>query len=259
MNWQVHMTNRQRHPNRLLGTVLLGLLAATFATVATADEASPRDAVRAGLEKALPGLKPDSVRPSPVPNLYEVLIGPQVVYVSSDGRYLVQGSIIDLQTQRDLTEPRRRKAVTDAVEAVGEDKMIIFGEGDAQHTVTVFTDIDCGYCRKLHSEIGKFNKAGIRVRYLFFPRAGVKSDSYAKAVSVWCADDRNQALTAAKAGKPVPPKTCDNPVREHMALGEALGVSGTPAIVLPGGKVIPGYVPPDRLAAYLATKQASAE
>jgi len=279
------MTNRRNQLNPLLGpwlagAVLLGLPGSVLPVLAHADEpvsqveqsasrvdgplaqadqTAPRDAVRAALQKVMPGVEPDSVRPSPIANLYEVLIGPHLVYVSADGRYLLQGSIYDLETRQDLTEPRQRKAVVDAIDAVGEDKMIIFGEGDAQHTVTVVTDIDCGYCRKLHSEIDKFNQRGIRVRYLFFPRAGLNSDSYNKAVSVWCAEDRKKALTEAKAGKPVPPRTCDNPVRGHMALADAIGVSGTPAIILPGGKVIPGYVPPDRLAAYLALDQAAAK
>jgi thiol:disulfide interchange protein DsbC len=214
--------------------------------------------IREGLEKVLPGVEPDDIRPAPLNNLYEVVIGPQLVYVSGDGRYLFQGSIVDLESRANLTEPRRRAAVAEAVEAVGEDTMVIFGESDAAHTISVFTDIDCGYCRKLHAEIDAFNEKGIRIRYLFFPRAGVNSDSFNKAVSVWCAEDSQAALTDAKAGKPVPEAKCDNPVEAHMRLGEAAGVSGTPALVLPDGELLPGYVPPSRLAAYLEAKEAGA-
>jgi thiol:disulfide interchange protein DsbC len=224
---------------------------------ALAGEASA-DKVREGLEKVLPGVEPDSIRPAPLDNLYEVVIGPQLVYVSGDGRYLFQGSIVDLQSRTNLTEPRRRAAVAEAVDAEGEENMIIFGKPDSEYTVSVFTDIDCGYCRKLHGEIEAFNDKGIRVRYLFFPRAGVDSDSYNKAVSVWCAEDSQAALTDAKAGKPVPELKCDNPVKEQMRLGEAVGVSGTPALVLPDGELLPGYVPPSRLAAYLEAKKTGA-
>jgi thiol:disulfide interchange protein DsbC len=129
--------------------------------------------------------------------------------------------------------------------------MVIFAPEEYDHTITVFTDIDCGYCRKLHNEIDAFMAEGIRVRYLFYPRAGLGSPSYQKAVSVWCADDRKQALTDAKAGEPLPEKSCENPVADHMALGEAMGVTGTPAILLENGQLVPGYVPAKRMAAIL--------
>ena len=129
--------------------------------------------------------------------------------------------------------------------------MVVFSPEKYDHTVTVFTDIDCGYCRKLHNEMNGYHDNGIRVRYMFFPRAGVGSDSYQKAVSVWCADDRNEAMTQAKQGRPLPEKQCENPVREELLLGRLLGVNGTPAIFLESGEMIPGYVPPDKLKAIL--------
>ena len=133
--------------------------------------------------------------------------------------------------------------------------MIVFApEGKPSYTITVFTDIDCGYCRKLHGEMAGYNAEGIKVQYLFYPRAGEGSPSFAKAVSVWCADDRRTALTDAKAGKSIPDKTCPNPVKEHLELGEKMGVSGTPAIVLENGEMVPGYIPPKRLAAMLKEK-----
>jgi len=123
----------------------------------------------------------------------------------------------------------------------------------------VFTDIDCGFCRRLHSEIGKYNAAGIRIRYLFMPRAGKGSDSYKKAVAVWCAKDRQQAMTDAKAGKDVPAQTCENPVEEHIALADLMGLSGTPTLILPDGELLPGYVPADRLKAMLDEQKAAAK
>jgi thiol:disulfide interchange protein DsbC len=235
-------------PRVALGPVVGGLLA-LIGTAALADDAAT---VKSAVAKALPDAKVDSVLPSPIPGLYEVMIGSQIVYVTADGRYFVDGRIVDLKTREDLTEPRLASVRKAAVDAVPEKDMVIFGPAKYDHTVTVFTDIDCPYCAKMHSQIGQYEAEGIRVRYLFFPRAGARSASYDEAVSVWCSDDRNQALTDAKAGKKIAAKTCDNPVDEHMAVGRQVGVSGTPAIMLETGDMIPGYVEPKRLAQMIA-------
>lgn len=201
------------------------------------------------LKSALGGAEPDSVSELPVPGLYEVLIGSQIIYLTDDGRYAVQGEIIDLDSANNLTETRRSKLRVSAIDAVGENRMIIFepSNGPAKHTATVFTDIDCGYCRKLHREIAAYNDLGIRIRYMMFPRAGLKSESYDKAVTVWCSDDQQQAMTNAKLGEDIGKKTCDNPVASHYQLGQDLGVRGTPSMVLDTGEMVPGYVPADRL------------
>jgi thiol:disulfide interchange protein DsbC len=214
--------------------------------------------IKARLEKIMPGVEPDSIAKAPVAGFHEVVFGPKVVYMSDDGRYLLQANIIDLESEENLTETRRSAAIKSSLDKVGEDNMVIFGDKDAKHTITVFTDIDCGYCRKLHSEIASYNKAGIRVRYLFFPRAGLGSPSYDKAVSVWCASDRKGALTEAKNGKEISAKQCDNPVATHMHLGELMGVNGTPALILPDGEMLPGYVPADRLGKYLEGRDQTA-
>ncbi len=237
----------------LAPVVLLAVIAAVPALAAEDDEAINK--VRANLQTLLPGTAPDSIAPTAVPGLYEVTLGPEIVYTTADGRYLIQGNIIDLEERRDITAPRQRAAKAAAVNAVGEDQMVIFGPKDAAHTITVFTDIDCGFCRKLHSEMDSYNKAGIRVRYLFFPRAGLNSDSYRKAVAVWCAEDRHQAITLAKAGKEIEMKDCPNPVRDHLQLGQRMGVNGTPALVLESGEMLPGYIPAQKLAAYLDSEQ----
>jgi thiol:disulfide interchange protein DsbC len=241
-------------------TLLAGGLLALGSTQAAADKA----AIKKSLAQVLPDYEVDSVYETPVPGLFEVLIGTDVIYVSKDGRYMVQGRMIDLASKEDLTEgsPRlaeaRKKEFKERAEAIkklGPDQMIVFApEGKPTYTITVFTDIDCGYCRKLHGEIAGYNAEGIKVQYLFYPRAGEGSPSFAKAVSVWCADDRRTALTDAKAGKSIPDKTCPNPVKEHLELGEQMGVSGTPAIVLENGEMVPGYIPPKRLAAMLKEK-----
>ncbi len=211
--------------------------------------------IKARLEKLLPEHRIDSIDQTPIKGLFEVIMGPEVIYVSGDGKYMLQGTLVDLANRKDLTEPSRAKARKQAVDRIGEDRMVIFAPDKYEHTITVLTDIDCGYCRKLHREIADYGAAGIRVRYLFFPRAGVDSDSYEKAVAVWCADDRNQAMTDAKAGKSLETKSCENPVGDHMQLGKRLGISGTPTILLENGDVLGGYVPAKDLAATLDTKK----
>jgi thiol:disulfide interchange protein DsbC len=217
--------------------------------------AGPEEDIRASLAQVVPDIKIDSIQPAPVKGLYEVMVGTQLMYVTGDGRYFVDGRIVDLKTREDVTEPRLSGARKKLVDKVGESEMVIFEpSAKTQHTVTVFTDIECGYCRKLHKQIEEYGKEGIRVRYMFFPRAGKGSAAYNEAISVWCAgdsNDRRNALTAAKAGQPIEEKTCDNPVDEHMAIGEQIGLRGTPAIVTETGELIPGYVEPKRLAARL--------
>jgi thiol:disulfide interchange protein DsbC len=225
------------------GLALIGLAAAP-AVVA----GEPAANIRASLAKVLPDYKPTSVQPTPVDGLYQVEIGPQVMFVTGDGRFLIDGAIVDLKTREDITESARGKARMRAIDSIGEEQMIVFDAPNTDHTITVFTDIDCGYCRKLHEQIGGYAAQGIRVRYLFYPRTGTGSPSFDKAVSVWCADDRQAAMTAAKSGQRVENRKCMNPVEKHMELGELMGIRGTPAIVLESGEMVPGYVEPKRLA-----------
>jgi thiol:disulfide interchange protein DsbC len=234
------------------GIALIPLLNLMPAAADTAgDEAVIRKALSAN------GVKLTSVKPSAVPGLYEVIAGALVVYVSADGRYLLQGDLFDTKTEQSLTDPSRRTAVKSAIDAMGEKNMIVFSPKHKEHTLTVFTDIDCPYCRKLHSEIGTYLDKGIEVRYMMFPRAGKNSDSYRKAVAVWCSDDRNEALTLSKAGKAIPMKTCDNPIDRHMELANELGLKGTPLLVLDDGTIQPGYVPAEALAQYYDAHRAA--
>ena len=189
-----------------------------------------------------------NISPSPITGLYEVIIPPRLYYVSADGKYLFNGDLIDIRRNQNISKIKRSKAVLDSVNALGEDAMIIFGKPDLKHTVTVFTDIDCAYCRKLHSQIDEYNKRGIRIRYIAYPRAGVGSASFKKAEAVWCSKDRKAALTKAKNDLPVKSKKCDNPVAAEFALGNKIGIRGTPALVLEDGSIVPGYIPPARLA-----------
>lgn len=216
-----------------------------------ADEAT----VRQSINKFAPGIVPDKIVESPIPGLYEMTMGGRIFYISTDGRYLLQGNLLDLETREDLTEAKLSQVKKAALAKVSKDKMVVFAPtSGTKHVITVFTDIDCGYCRKLHQDMDDYLKEGFEIRYLFFPRAGVGSPSYDKSVSVWCAQDRKQAMTDAKAGKELPKAQCDNPVREHMHLGEMMGVTGTPSMVLEDGRLIPGFVPAKNLSSYFTGK-----
>lgn len=222
-------------------------------SAAHADE----DAIRQAFSKSMPEVKIDSIKPSEINGLYEVAIGANIYYVSDDGKYLLQGHLIDVAARTDLTEEKLNGTRKLALEKVGQDKMIVFKPKVSKYKVSVFTDIDCGYCRKLHSELDQYMAEGITIQYLFFPRAGKGSDSYNKAVSVWCADDRNAALTAAKKGESPKAKTCDNPVDEHMQLGAEFEARGTPMIVTENGAIYPGYLPAKQLVEVLENEKAA--
>jgi thiol:disulfide interchange protein DsbC len=206
---------------------------------------SPGDqAVRDALLKAVPGATIDSIKPSIIPGYREVAIGGKVVYVSADGRYLMQGSLVDLNTRDNLTEVSEGALRRGQLDAVPASRRIVFSPPNPKYRITVFTDVDCGYCRKLHAQINDYMKAGISVEYLFFPRAGIGSESYNKAVSVWCSNDRRKALTDAKLDKPIAKRNCTNPVTMDYALGQRIGIDGTPAIFAADGTQLGGYLSP---------------
>ena len=221
-------------------------LAGLFLLLATSVHADDK-VVREAILKLVPDATIDSIAESAVPGFYEVSLGGQMVYVSMDGRFLVQGSIYDIENKVDLTEQKSSGARKTALEAVPASKRIIFAPTEVKHRLTVFTDIDCGYCRRLHQEMADYNARGIAVEYLFFPRAGLGSDSFQKAVNVWCAADRNEAMTVAKSGKELERKTCDNPITSDYQLGQKIGITGTPALIAEDGTLLPGYMPADQL------------
>lgn len=236
---------------KIISVVVFAVLALAMSAL-RADEKDVSNA----LAKAMPSVKVDSIKPSEIKGVYEVMIGANIFYVSEDGKYLLQGHLVDLASRTDLTEEKLSGARKAAIDKVGEENMIIFKPKIGKYKVTVFTDIDCGYCRKLHSEIDQYLAEGITVRYMFFPRAGKGSESYTKAVSVWCADDRNTALTEAKKGTTPKEKTCKNPVDQHMQLAQDFDARGTPLIVTEKGNLLPGYVPAKQLAEILKEEQA---
>jgi thiol:disulfide interchange protein DsbC len=225
----------------------LGLLAALFLAAPVMGEGVD-PALKAKLTKTLAKVLPDteitSITPSPLPGLYEVMLGATVLYMSADGRYTVRGDIIDLTNRTNVTEERRMEARIAGFSAQGPRTIEFAPEsGKVKTTLYVFTDLDCGYCRKLHTQVPTLNAAGIAVRYLAFPRAGLKSESYDKAVAVWCAKDPRAALTAAKLGEKPAKASCPNPVASQYELGQAIGVQGTPAVYSENGEELGGYLP----------------
>lgn len=244
--------------------LVLGLVSATSAlVVSAADKAADAPAAttatadkdpRAALAAKIPGgAKAEELHASPIPGIYELARGTEIAYVSADGKYAIAGDMYELGTDKNLTETTRRTERTKLLASVPESQMVVFSPKDPKYTISVFTDVDCTYCRKLHSQIADYNRLGIKVRYLFFPRSGPDTESWAKAEAVWCAANRGEALTRAKRGEELSkPKSCSNtPVAREYQLGEDVGVRGTPAIVLENGEMLPGYLPPAQLAAHL--------
>jgi len=204
---------------------------------------------RIEMSKKIPGTKPDDFRQSPVPGLWELARGADIVYITTDAKFALAGDLYEIATDTNVSDRRRRDARLEMLNAVPESQMVVFSPKDPKYTVTVFTDIDCGYCRKLHSEMAKYNELGIRVRYLFYPRTGPNTESWSKAVAVWCSPNRNDALTRAKRGEDIKMNKCGTtPVDHDYELGQEIGLRGTPAILLANGDLLPGYVPPATLA-----------
>lgn len=219
---------------------------------APAAAADPRIALAA----KIPGAKPEDLRPTPVPGVFELVHGADISYVTADAKYVFSGDLYRVSDGADfanLTEGRRRELRQKLLAGVPESEMIIFGPKNPKYTITVFTDVDCPWCRRLHSEMAEFNRLGIRVRYMAWPRTAPKSESWVKAQSVWCARNRADAFAKAAGGGEIAAAACQDPVQKHHELGRELGVTGTPGLVLEDGELVPGYVPPAELAAHLKT------
>ena len=228
----------------------LGLMGAALAT-ATPDGAKT---LVAKLKALRPDLPVERVHETPLDGIYGLeLPDGSVLYGTADGRYLFAGDLYALDGQLvNFTEGQRAIARRELLKTVEADDMVVFSPpADPKAAVYVFTDVDCGYCRKLHQEMTDLNALGIEVRYLAYPRAGVGSDSYRKIVSAWCAADQRAALTNLKAGKTIPELSCANPVAKQYDLGREVGITGTPAILTEDGQLFPGYMPAAQLAATL--------
>lgn len=222
---------------------------------AVPDEPIASDDPRVALAAKIPGARPQDLHATPVPGIYELAHGSDVSYVTADAQYIFAGDLYRITEDGkfpNLSEGRRRQMRKAMIDAVPESEMVIFGPADAPHTITVFTDVDCSWCQRLHSQIEQYNKLGIRVRYLSYPRSGPDTESWFKADSVWCSPDKRKALTEAKQGASLKKVNCPaSPVARHYSLGEEVGIEGTPGLVLDDGELIPGYVSPPQLLAHL--------
>jgi len=231
--------------------MVLGLLAgAVFAVPAVAGDVE--DAIAKRLADAVPRLQVLSVKASEAKGLYEVRSNNgETIYTTADGQYLLTGDLLKVGAEgiTNVTEESRANDRRGMMAQAGADGAIRFpAKGEEKAVISVFTDIDCPYCRKLHAEVPQLNDYGITVNYYGFPRSGPGTPSFAKYVSVWCSDDQNAAMDAAKQGRSVDQASCENPVLEQFLLGKNVGVTGTPAIVLEDGHMVRGYVPAETLA-----------
>ena len=241
--------NRNAAPFR--ATVVVSLVLATM--VAAAEDPAPAGIPAADAEFAevlqrwLPDSDVNRIEWSPIRGLRAVEIDNGVtLYVTEDGSYAIAGVLYALTEEGpvDTSMARRAAARRALLSDISLDQMIVFApEGEPRLVLDVFTDTDCGFCRKLHAEVAELNAYGIEVRYLAFPRAGIGSETYDRMVSAWCADDPPDAMTRLKLGNKIPSKTCDNPVAEHYEIGQRVGIQGTPTIIAPDGELIGGYVP----------------
>ncbi len=234
--------------------VLVAFMALSSVVTASAAKLADQDVadkITAQLRVARPGMPVANIQRTPMDGIYKVTVaGTNVVYVSADGNFLFTGKMLGVAPGEfvDVHEidmiPMRRERMAQ----VALSDMVVFpAKGELKAYINVFTDVDCGYCRKLHQEVPELNANGIEVRYLAFPRAGIGSRSYTKIASAWCADDRLDAMNRLKSGESIPTISCESPVANQYNLGGEVGVNGTPAIVLADGTMLPGYLPADAL------------
>lgn len=231
--------------NRIVVALALGL-ASSVAVATDADQA-----IRNSLKAIDPALPIEAIAESPMPGVYQVeLAGGRQLYTSADGQFLLQGYLFQVKDGKpvNLTEAAESRGVAKLMEAIPAAEMVVFAAKQPKTHISVFTDTDCGYCQKLHSEVPELNRLGVEVRYLAFPRQGLASAAAKELANVWCAKDPQDAMNRAKSRQSVADAECDNPVAKQYALGQMIGVSGTPAIVLANGKIIPGYQPAPQLA-----------
>jgi thiol:disulfide interchange protein DsbC len=216
-------------------------------SVCAADESQN---VKALLVQQVPELKDAQVKPSPVAGLYEVQQGAFIFYASGDAKHIFRGQLLNLAEKRNLTDEAVMKFRESEFKKLTDKETMIYlpKGGKFTHTVTVFTDVDCPYCQKMHLQLNPMLAAGIRVRYVFFPRSGLNTPSYQKAVHAWCNQQQPGELEELMKGStPAQFKTCDNPIAKHFELANSLGLQGTPSILLDNGTLIPGLVDAEAL------------
>ncbi len=241
--------SRHRRLSSLCGA-LMSLLVLALPAVAQEEAGTPESTIAAKLAQARPELVVESVQPSVANGLYEVNIsGGLTLYSTEDGDFFVLGDLfaVEIDGLVNVSEQQRDVVRKELLAEVSPEDMIVFSaEGERRGVVTVFTDVDCFYCQKLHQEVPTLNKLGVEVRYMAYPRAGLGSESFRKIASAWCAENPQQAITALKNREDIPENVCPgNPVADQFMLGQKAGVNGTPALVLESGRLLPGYMTAD--------------
>ena len=229
-----------------ISAALSGLMLTLSFSLSAAPETANYGQVKAKLQKIL-GTSITSIGDAPVPGILQLMTNKGLFYTSQDGKYLFRTSIYSVdEGMRNVTEDTLSSVRLEGL-AEFKDAVIEYKADNEKYVVNIFTDITCGYCRKLHNEMDQYNDLGITVRYLAFPRGGLNSRTYTDMVSIWCADNKQQAMDNAKDGGTVASKSCDSKVAAEYAFGQKIGVNGTPNIIMPDGSVIPGYQPPNKL------------
>jgi len=253
----MNLLRRFRHRAIAIFLLALSVLVAAQGTVIFSASAQddPVDTIRTIIQATQPNMVIESITPAPFDGMYQItLMNGQIINATADARYFIPGDLYESLPQGlvNRSEEKRNELRAEKIAAIPESEMIIFEpENGRKATITVFTDVDCPYCRQLHGEMDRMNELGIAVRYLGYPRTGLETETHHKMVSAWCAEDRHAMFTSATRGGEIPEVTCDNPIADHFQLGREVGVTGTPALVLQDGTILPGYVPAETLAGYL--------
>ena len=233
---------------RGLSILLVALLAASsYAGDAPADVAK---SIAANLKQRYPATRIDQVVPSPLPGIYEVVMGRNVAFSDAEGRYFIFGHLYDMQSQRDLTAERKEALAKIDWSVLPLENSIKFVSGKGERVLAVFSDPDCPYCKKVEAELAKLDNVTI---YLFpFPIQSLHPNAVAKSTVIWCAKDRAQTWRDVLAGgKLVGKGDCENPIAANVALAERLGINGTPTLIARDGRLLPGAATADRISTWL--------
>lgn len=234
---------------KLACTVVIACTLLVYTAMVKSDDTDQLDALRTKLAENLSDIPIEHLATTPVPGLYEMVSEGQIFYIDETASFLLDGNLVDLKGQKNLTEKSMTAQNLRYIDGIGEENMLIYTQTETTPTrsMSVFTDLDCPFCQRLHSELDILLDAGVSVRYLLYPREGLNTQAHRNLESVWCADDQHAALTAAKKGELSPLASCDNPITQHVALARQLEITATPMIFLDNGQRINGYLDAETL------------
>lgn len=214
----------------------------TLLALLVMSPAGATDAIEQRMAEIIPGVSPDSIQPSGMSGVHEVRYGTDIFYISDDGRFLLQGSLVDLESRENLTERTKRGVRAEIFAAIPDSELTVYTpKGETRYTLNVFTDPNCPFCRQFHQDVDKYLEAGVKVRYFIYPVLGRQSPQIMR--DIWCAGSRTDAMDRAKAGRAIASNDCPTPADEHLALGRELGITGTPASITDNGQLISGFRP----------------